>query len=174
MFDVSEAVEEVVHDEAHEQLVFRMGDMLIAIPVLLVREILDRTPYIPLPRAPHYVLGMIDVRAESIAVIDLSQRLGNGATQEHESSRIIVLELPAPGASEADDAPQAPRVLAILTDGVVAVTALDEADDQQVPEVGEEWSADFILGLGRLKEGQIVIRADLQRVFHAEHYQLFG
>ncbi|MEO0421597.1 MAG: chemotaxis protein CheW [Pseudomonadota bacterium] len=177
MFDAVETTEEVVEDQAHEQLVFRVADMLLAIPVLQVREIFDRTPLLSLPQAPPEVLGMIDVRSRSIAVIDFSQKLGHGPMEAHEGSRIVVLECNALSPDEDDDAEGSPddaQLLAILTDGVVGVTALEQADDQHLPTVGERWDATCMTNLGRLPTGEVVIRLDLEVMFGGDDYRVFS
>ena len=154
--DDAEALEAV-----REKLVFRLADMLLAIPVTYVREIFDQRPLIPLPSAPHHVLGMMDVRGQSIAVVDFAQKLGHGMLEAHEGSRIVVLELE----SHASAKPAAQiETIAILTDGVVSVAELEESGSQDVPNVGESWSADFITGLGRF-DGEVVLELDLERVF---------
>ncbi|MEO0971638.1 MAG: chemotaxis protein CheW [Pseudomonadota bacterium] len=162
-------------DEVTEQLVFRMGDSLVSIPVLYVREILDRTPYSVLPRAPHHVLGMIDVRGTMIAVLDFAQKMGAAPMQEHPGSRIVVLEFEQdPTVMDVHALePQETQLIAILTDGVVAVTALDAADVQQIPPIGELWNSDFILGVAKL-DGTPVIRLDLQCLFGDEQPLLFN
>ncbi|MEM9387866.1 MAG: chemotaxis protein CheW [Pseudomonadota bacterium] len=173
MFDAVETTEETVDDEVHEQLVFRVADMLLAIPVLQVREIFDRTPLLSLPQAPPEVLGMIDVRSRSIAVIDFAQKLGHGPMQAHEGSRIVVLE--CDGLSDAGDgSTDDTQLLAVLTDGVVGVTALEETDDQHLPTVGERWDATCVTNLGRLPTGEIVIRIDLEVMFGGEDYRVFS
>lgn len=176
MFDTVEAVEEIVEEEVDEQLVFRVDDMLLAIPVRCVREIFDRTPLLALPQSPPYVLGMIDVRSRSIAVVDFAQKLGHGAMASHEGSRIVVLECNW-ARDEEDEAGAAdgdPPLLAILTDGVVGVTALEESEDQSLPPVGERWDAACMTNLGRLPTGEVVIRVDLGAMFDGEEDRLFA
>lgn len=171
--DFTEAADEAQDDTVRERLVFRIGEMLIAIPVLYVREILDRTPCLPLPRAPHYVLGMIDVRSRSIAVLDFAAKLGCDALREHEGSRIVVLDLlQGRTGREAGAAADGGGLLAILTDGVVSVAELDEARSEGVPAVGEQWDDAFIVGLARLN-GEVVIEVDLAQIFVDEPDLLF-
>ncbi len=177
MFEAVESEDVVVEDEVHEQLVFRIGEMLLAIPVLGVREILDRTPFLALPRTPPYVLGMVDVRSRSIAVIDFAQKLGAGPMSTHEGSRIVVLEFAsATDAREpvSDGGADSARLIAILTDGVVGVTALEESEDQSIPPMGEPWDTQFMTSLGRLASGELVIRIDLEALFTDEDQRLFA
>ncbi len=61
-------------------------------PVGAVREIRGVTPATPLPDAPPYVRGVINLRGQVMPVIDLSERLGKGVAQDSARQVIIVVE----------------------------------------------------------------------------------
>ena len=56
-------------------LLFGLGTRNYATDVSNVREIVDLAEIRPLPNAPHDVFGMIDLRSQSIPVIDLAARM---------------------------------------------------------------------------------------------------
>src|ERR1700747_323109 len=84
-----------------------------AVPGERVREILQVQPVARLPNAPHYFLGMIDVRGQGVPVVDLRQKLGLGECRDNENTRIIVLQV----ASDGRD-----LILGLKTDRVFEVT----------------------------------------------------
>ena len=73
-------------------LSFEVGTQTYCVPVGAVREIRGVTPATPLPDAPPYVRGVINLRGQVMPVIDLSERLGKGVAQDSARQVIIVVE----------------------------------------------------------------------------------
>jgi purine-binding chemotaxis protein CheW len=73
-------------------LSFEVGAQTYCVPVGAVREIRGVTPATPLPDAPPYVRGVINLRGQVMPVIDLSERLGKGVAQDSARQVIIVVE----------------------------------------------------------------------------------
>ena len=71
-------------------ITFHLSDQTFGADVRFVREIVDVKKITPMPGAPGDVLGLIDLRNESIAIIDLAGRFGLPGA-EGEDARIIVL-----------------------------------------------------------------------------------
>src|SRR5262245_43928106 len=59
-----------------ELISFRIGKQEFCVDVMTVREIRGWTPTTPLPHAPQYVRGVINLRGVVLPVIDLGGRLG--------------------------------------------------------------------------------------------------
>lgn len=55
---------------------FQVGGLLLGIDVIRVQEVLGAEAIIPVPNAPAGVLGLVNLRGQIIAAIDLRQRLG--------------------------------------------------------------------------------------------------
>lgn len=78
--------------QALQVLSFEVGAQTYCVPVSAVREIRGVTPPTPLPDAPPFVRGVINLRGQVMPVIDLSQRLGKGVAIDGERQVIIVVE----------------------------------------------------------------------------------
>ncbi|ATC30866.1 chemotaxis protein CheW [Caulobacter vibrioides] len=78
--------------QALQVLSFEVGAQTYCVPVSAVREIRGVTPPTPLPDAPPYVRGVINLRGQVMPVIDLSWRLGKGVAEDGERQVIIVVE----------------------------------------------------------------------------------
>ncbi len=78
--------------QALQVLSFEVGNQTYCVPVSAVREIRGVTPPTPLPEAPAYVRGVINLRGQVMPVIDLSWRLGKGVAQDGPRQVIIVVE----------------------------------------------------------------------------------
>ena len=78
--------------EPLQVLSFEVGAQTYCVPVGAVREIRGVTPATPLPDAPPFVRGVINLRGQVMPVIDLSARLGKGLAQDGPRQVIIVVE----------------------------------------------------------------------------------
>jgi purine-binding chemotaxis protein CheW len=131
---------------------------LLAIPVERVREILELQPIAQLPGAPNHLLGMIDVRGQSVPVIDLRLKLGFMPGEDDSSTRIMVIAASTGG-------PEA--VIGVKVDRVHEVTLLDAGTLDPPPEAAAGWRAEHIAGVGR-RSGEFVTVLDFERVFGAD------
>jgi purine-binding chemotaxis protein CheW len=137
---------------------------VFAVDVDRVREILDAQPVTRVPYAPPFMLGMIDVRGRSVPVIDLRTKLGLPAAENTEQTRIIVLDIENQGRS---------LTMGMLADRVFEVTSLDDHDMEPPPDVGTHWRSDYIRGVGRRKDGFVII-FDLSRLFSTDETAFIG
>src|ERR1700680_4742147 len=70
----------------------RIGRETLGLPISLVREIVRVPEITPVPNAPDYIEGVINLRGRIIAVIDLRKRFGQPASKIDHKSRIVVVE----------------------------------------------------------------------------------
>ncbi len=78
--------------KSSQYLTFGIESECFALPVARVREVLDLRPISRLPKAPDYVLGLIDVRGASLLVIDLRLKFGFPALAATNRTRVIIVE----------------------------------------------------------------------------------
>lgn len=131
------------------------GAEVYAAPVEKVQEILEMRPIARLPRTPANLLGMIDVRSESVPVVDLCATLGIDPVENDVNTRIVVLRLSIEGRE---------TVLGLRTDRVFEVTVLDSEQLDPPPSTGRRWDSDIVAGIGR-RNGSFVTVLDLERLF---------
>jgi purine-binding chemotaxis protein CheW len=132
-----------------------VGDELFAAPVESVQEILDMRPIARLPQAPANLLGMIDVRGQGIAVLDLRLTLGLEPADNTENTRIIVLTIAPSGRG---------LTVGLRADRVYEVTVLDAVELEPPPAVDGARLGQSIAGIGR-RNGQFVTVLDLDQLF---------
>ena len=144
---------------AGQVLTLGVGDATFAVPVTSVQEILDLRPVTRLPDAPPHLLGVIDVRGEGVAVMDLATILGTMSAGETDGARIVVLRFPIRDKE---------AVLGLKADRVYEVTELDGDALEPLPEWQLlQWNSRFVRGLGRKNSGFVAL-LDLQRMFASE------
>ncbi|MEI6986384.1 MAG: chemotaxis protein CheW [Rhodospirillaceae bacterium] len=142
-------------EEGIQYLTCGVGDETFALNVAQVREVLDLCPFARVPNMPAYVRGMIDVRGQTVPVIDLRVKFGMSPVEPSDTTRIMVLEVVTGNR---------PLVIGALTDRVIEVTSLDKGEVGPPPEIGISWRSDIIRGIGR-RLGKFVIVLNLNKVF---------
>jgi Chemotaxis signal transduction protein len=139
-----------------EQFVtFSLDRQIFAVSVDVVREILDYDEPARLPQGPDFLLGLKDVRGQGVPVIDLRLKLKMSQTALTQDTRIVVLDVPVGERS---------LPLGLVADKVYEVATFDLSTVKPAPEVGVEWSSDYIAGV-ILREDGFVVMVDLARMF---------
>ena len=135
---------------------FTLDGATYGISVARVREILDLRAVAPLPNAPSYLQGLIDLRGGTVPVVDLRRLLALPPAPDTPQTRILVVWAEADGAGP---------VLGLRTDRVIEVAQLDQPDLDPLSEAhGVAAVCPAIAGIGR-RDGAIVAVLDLTRLF---------
>lgn len=134
-------------EDSFTLLTFSLGQQLFGVDVRYVREVLDQRPIAPLPNAPHGVLGMIDVRARSIAIVDLASRLGL-PWQDGPDARMVVFEFEHTDGS---------RPIGIVAEQVLRVVDAQRSRLEPLPDTMSRWSCELIEGLLRTEDSNVMI-----------------
>lgn len=152
--------------DAVQVVTFAIGAEVFAVPVAQVREILDYRAPFHLPGAPAHFLGLIDVRGVGVPTIDLRLRLGLPPAEPTALTRILIVELATGG----DDTP---RLLGLLIDRALVVSAFARSAIEPAPEIGVRWRSDYITGVVRGDNGFTVL-VDIPRILSAEDSALIA
>jgi purine-binding chemotaxis protein CheW len=125
-------------------ITFRSGDQDFGADIMAIREIRGWTETTPLPHAPDYVRGVINLRGVVLPVVDLKARLGLGLTEANPKHVIVVVQ-----AGE--------RTIGILVDAVSDILTVTGGEIQPTPELARESDAGFIEGIAVLSERMVTI-----------------
>lgn len=74
-----------------ELATFSVGEALCGMDILQIQEINKIMQRTPVPQAPEYVLGVLNLRGKIVTIIDLAKKLGLGDTATTEQSRNIIV-----------------------------------------------------------------------------------
>lgn len=148
--------------ETCQYMTFKLGDELFAINVAQVREVLEIPQITKVPTAPPYMRGVVNVRGQSIPVVDLRLRFGLPKTTETVQTRIIVMELQLDGEV---------AVLGGMADSVHEVIELEPGNINPPPKIAMRWRTEFIQGLGKRGDDFIII-LDFNSVFSSDELTL--
>ncbi len=139
-------------------LTFTLAGEEYGIGILKVREIIGMMPITPVPLAPEFLKGVINLRGKVIPVVDLRRKFGMEEAQVTERTCIIVVEINGTGS-------QVP--MGIVVDAVSEVLNVKASDIEQTPNLGGNLRADYILGIGKM-DGGIKILLDIDRVLNTQ------
>ncbi|WP_242464749.1 chemotaxis protein CheW [Halorhodospira abdelmalekii] len=153
------------YGEEHEQeegtgsqwVTFRLGGEQYGINVMQVQEVLPPTEIAPVPGAPEFVLGIINLRGKVVTVIDTRLRFGMPQREAASDSRIIVMEV-------------AENVAGIMVDGVNEVANVRQGEIDTAPNVGNEESSRYIYGVVSREEGLLIL-VDANKLLTEEEFQ---
>lgn len=144
-------------DVLSQWVTFRLGDESYGVDVMQVREVLRFTEIAPVPGAPEFVLGIINLRGNVVTVVDARTRLGMPTREPDDASRIIVVE-------------SGEQVMGILVDSVAEVAYLYASQMESAPNVGNEESSRFIQGVSN-RDKDLLILMDLNKLLSVEEWQ---
>ena len=144
------------NDQVLQWVTYRLGEETYGINVMQVQEVLRHTEIAPVPGAPDYVLGIINLRGNVVTVIDTRSRFGLPSADITDNSRIVIIE------SEH-------QVVGILVDSVAEVVYLRSSEIDSAPNVGTEESAKFIQGVSN-RDGELLILVDLNKLLSDDEW----
>lgn len=143
-------------DPILQWVTFLLEGETYGINVMQVQEVLRYTEIAPVPGAPSYVLGIINLRGNVVTVIDTRHRFGLPASEITEQTRIVIIE--------ADT-----HVVGILVDAVAEVVYLRQSEIETAPNVGNDESAKFIQGVCN-KNDQLLILVELDKLLTEQEW----
>jgi purine-binding chemotaxis protein CheW len=120
---------------------FVLGGERYALDIQLAREIVEMIPITPIPRAPAYISGVINLRGEITNIMNLNTLLGLPPQDTRENQKIIVLVPEAASGSN----------VGIIVDEVTSVLQVAESDIEHLGEGLSSEVSSFVKGIIKLK-----------------------
>ena len=139
---------------------FRLADETYGINVMQVQEVLRMTDVAPVPGAPHYVMGIINLRGNVVTVLDTRKLLDLSTSDITDTSRIMIIE-------------SGKVTVGLLVDSVAEVVNIASSDIDPPPSVGNDEGSRYIQGIYS-SEQQILILIDLNKLINEENREAIG
>jgi len=134
-----------------QHIVFNLGEEEFAVEISEVREIINAEAITPIPDSPEFISGIINIRGNIIAVIDLKARFFLYPKKEAESKHIIITE----------------NSYGIMVNEVTEILRLSEAAINEAPELVTKIHGEYIKGVITL-ENRLIILLDFTKVLSEE------
>lgn len=150
---MTNAVKTLTH--GRELIAFRIGDQEFCVNIMSVREIRGWTQATPMPHAPAYVLGVINLRGVVLPIVDMSLRLGMKPAEPTVRHVIIVAQV-------------GPKVVGLLVDAVSDILTVTDDNMQPTPDIANESEKAYARGILAI-ERRMICLIELDALFpHTE------
>ena len=141
----------------HRQCVtFRLDDEIYGINVMLVQEVLRVTDIAPVPGAPEYVVGIINLRGNVVTVIDTRMRFGLSSREMDDATRIVIIEAEK-------------QTVGMVVDSVSEVVDIYSNEIESAPNVGSDETARYIEGVVS-RGDNLLILVDLNKLLNDDEW----
>ena len=144
-------------DPILQYVTFKLEGETYGINVMQVQEVLRHTEIAPVPGAPSYVLGIINLRGTVVTVIDTRKRFGLRPSDLNEDTRVIIIESDK-------------QVLGILVDSVAEVVYLRASEIETAPNVGNDDNNKYIQGVCN-RDGELLILVELEKMLTEDEWE---
>jgi purine-binding chemotaxis protein CheW len=144
--------------DTRQYVLFRLGPEDYGLPIAKVSSIIRFEPATPVPRAPHSVDGVINLRGRVIPVVNLSQKLFGTEFNPTPTSRIVVAEGEA-------------GLVGLAVDSASEVVTIDGSEILPPPEtVLTTETAEAFEGVAKCGE-RLIILLDLDKALPRTDYE---
>lgn len=129
---------------------FRIGRETFGVPISLVHEIVRVPEITPVPDAPDYIEGVINLRGRIISIIDLRKRFKEQHITATKKNRILVAEIDH-------------RFVGLVVDAASEVLKVPDTEVEPPPSIFAEDDLHYVTGVGKLKD-RLIILVDLHKI----------
>jgi len=149
-------------ENKNSYLSFKLGNETFAIAVQKVLEVLEIQKITKVPKTPEHIKGVINFRGEILPVIDTRTKFNLPVIEDTTRTVIIVIDVKLNNKS---------MVLGAIADSVQDVIEIPESTILAVPELGNNYNHNFLIGMFKIKNKFIMI-LDIDKLFSGEELNL--
>lgn len=142
------------NDQVLQWVTFQLENETYGVDVMVVKEVLKFQDIAPVPGAPDYVMGIINIRGTVISVINTRRRFGLPDRDPDDNTRIVIIEI-------------GHHIVGIVVDSVAEVVYLKRSQIETPPQVNKDDSARFIQGVCH-RDDQLLILVELDKLLTEE------
>jgi purine-binding chemotaxis protein CheW len=149
-----------VREATREVLVFILGTEEFGVDILKVQEIRGFEKVTPIPAAPAYLKGIVNLRGVIVPVIDLRLKFAMAEARYDATTVMIVLRI-------------AGRVIGIVVDAVSDVVRLAPSEIKAAPQLGSVVDSTYLAGLATQDERMILL-LDIEKFLSGSELNLLA
>jgi purine-binding chemotaxis protein CheW len=136
-------------------VIFHLGREEFGVRIDQVKEIIEMTHITRMPKAPSFIEGVINLRGEVVAIIDLAKQFDLPKSERGEETRIVVVDV--------DD-----NIVGMIVGSVPEVLRISEENIDPTPSLIESRiDTRYIEGIGKL-EDRLFVLLNLSKVLSPE------
>lgn len=133
---------------------FRVGAELYALDIMRIKEIIRPQKMTPIPKAPSFIEGVINLRGAVIPVADMRKRFDQPVGEEDRKNRIVISSL-------------AGKIIGLLVDEVTEVKRFGRHEIAPAPQFIKGPQAGYFLGVAR-RDDDLILLIDLEKVLSTD------
>lgn len=123
---------------------FKLGQEEFAVDILIVNEIIRLMQITPVPHAPHFIEGVINLRGRVLPVVNFRKRFHMPEIEQTDKTRIIVMIWEN-------------QFVGFLVDSVSEVLRIPASTVEEAPPVVAGVGAEYIEGVGKLDDRLLIL-----------------
>lgn len=139
---------------ASQYLTFTTGRELFALPIAVIREVVEFNGMTRVPLAPAAVPGVLNLRGAVVPVVDLAARLSRAPTTIGRRTCVIVVETLIEGSLQP---------MGVIVDAVSEALMVDQQQIEHKPAFGAGLRSEFVASMLRL-DGHFVVVLDVDKL----------
>ena len=138
-----------VREQTREVLVFVLGGEEYGVDILKVQEIRGYEKVTPIPSAPAYLKGVVNLRGIIVPVIDMRIKFGLADPRYDSFTVVIILRVGG-------------RIIGVVVDAVSDVVQLAPSDVKAAPALGSVVDSGFLAGLAT-PGGRMILLLEIEK-----------
>ncbi len=130
---------------------FTVGTERYALDIMRIKEIINPLKITPVPRAPSFIEGVIELRGAILPVVDLRKRFELPATPQRRSTKYVIVGIDG-------------RIVGLVVDGAAQVLRVFRSEIRPTPPMIDQAAFTGCVHV----EGDIVMVLDIDRILSSD------
>jgi purine-binding chemotaxis protein CheW len=159
-----DSIDPQVENYKGKYLTFNLMDEYYGVKVEWILQIIAIPNITMIPKTPHYVRGVINLRGKIIPVIDLRIKFSLPEIEYNDRTSIVVIKIKDQHSTE--------LFIGIIVDKVLEVIDIHDSEIEKTPAFGVEMDTHYILGMAKVKQkvvslldiNTVLVEADLAHI----------
>ena len=144
----TDKAEDSLSCKAGKYLTFQLGSEVYGIEILKVQEIIGIMKITRVPKTPQEIRGVINLRGQVIAVVDLRLRFDMEAQADTDRTCITVVQTHNNGKVV---------TMGVVVDNVCEVLDIEASQIEPAPSFGQSVDTNFILGIAKVEDNVVTM-----------------
>jgi chemotaxis signal transduction protein/HPt (histidine-containing phosphotransfer) domain-containing protein len=154
-----EEVKAVQKQENNSYITFTLDNEVYAVPIQAIEEIIGLQEISLLPNVPDFIKGVINLRGEIVPIMDLRLKFGLMPKEYTQFTVFLIVRV--------DE-----RLMGMVVDNVADVLVIEAARVQKKPAFSAKISTDFIGGVYKDAQEDMVILVDIPSLIKPEEWDM--
>ena len=147
-------------ENTREVLVFILGAEEYGVDILKVQEIRGYEKVTPIPSAPAYLKGIVNLRGVIVPLVDMRVRFGLAEPRYDSTTVVVILRV-------------AGRIIGLVVDAVSDVVHLAPSDVKEAPGLGSVVDSSFLAGLAT-RDDRMILLLDIEKLLSSGEMNLLA